>query len=125
MPTFFKRGLAVFGALTILGLAAFTSLRLGSSGTVITQFVHVTSTVNPSSIAAYDSTSTRFAIPNLDSDDSVWLGRRPPEWTFSTSTIDLRVTYATSGYADLWYKNTSGTALDLPSGVPGINSLKH
>lgn len=123
--TLFKRGLSVFGAITILGAAIFGSIRIGSSGTTITQYAHTTTTVNPASIAAYGSTSTRIAIPNLDADDSVMVGVRPVEWTFATSTIDLWATYATSGYADLYYQNTSATALDLPSGVPGIDSIKH
>lgn len=120
-----NKGAAVLGALTVIALATFGSIKIGSSGTTISSFQHATSTVNPESIGAYGATSTLVSISGLDADDSVWVSTRPVSWTYATNTIDLVPVYSSAGVARLWFYNSSSTVHDMPSADVGLDMLKH
>ena len=111
MPTFFKRGLAVFGAITVLGLLTLGSLKIGTSGTTIDGHFRATATVNADSIAANGSTSTAVTLTGAVVGDHCHAAVTAGDLIGTTSTIaGLPCRITATSTATVYLNNTSSTA---------------
>lgn len=120
---YFKKGLATFGALAILGLAVFAGgLKIGSTGTKIVSHYHATSSVDVASIAPYAATSSLIAVPGALVGDKVIVTVTSGDLLSTTSSLSLFGRVTTSSYVSTTFRNTSGTAFDAGASVIDIST---
>ena len=110
MPTFFKRGLAVFGAITVLGLLTLGSLKIGTSGTTIDGHFRTTASVNADSIAANGSTTTVMTLTGAGTADHCDVDVTAGDLLSTTSTARVACRITATNTATVYYFNTSSTA---------------
>lgn len=97
----------------------------GVGTTGLTNFQHVTSTVDVAALPPMTGTTTQLAV-NGDLDDSVNLARWPIAWGATTNTVMAYAFMSASGTATVTFFNFStGTVMDLNSGVIGLDIWKH
>lgn len=109
-PSFFKRGLAVFGALTILAGAIVGTLKIGTGGTIIDGHYRTTLAVNPQSIAANGSTTTVMTLTGTVAGDHCDVNVTDGDLLSTTSTARLSCRITATSTATVFYFNVSSTA---------------
>lgn len=111
MPSFFKRGLAVFGALTVLATATFAGVKIGGAdGTAIVAHYSAQSTVNPQSIAANSATTSAVTVTGAVTTDLCKVGVVSGDFVGTTSTGLLSCLVTSTSTATIYYRNVSSTA---------------
>jgi len=108
-PSFYKRGLAVFGALTVLATATVAGLKIGSTGTTIASHYRSTLSVNPDSIAANGATTTVVTVTGAVAGSHCGVNATAGDLLSTTSTVHLACRAGTDS-ATVFYRNTSSTA---------------
>lgn len=108
------------GAIAIIGLI------LGSGGTPISGYSHVTSTINPDNITGYSATSVSISV-QADTDDSVFISRIPDGWKsgVTSSSIMLAADLSASGTIRLTFQSVTSAAVNLQSDVIGFDIWRH
>jgi len=97
-----------------------------TNSTPISGFQHATSTVNPDAIFGNAATSVNLSVQG-DTNASVEISTIPASWQAVTSTVQLSAYMSASGTATILIRNNSasGTTLDLPSDIVGVDVWKH
>lgn len=121
MPTFFKRGLAVFAL-----VAATVGISIGVGGTRIDGHYRATLTVNPDSIAANGATTSQVTVTGAASGDHCDVAATSGDIMGTTSTAVLTCRVTASNTATVYYRNVSSTAaFDAGTSVLSIQAWSY
>ena len=110
-PAFYKRELAVFGALTVLGLGIFGTLKIGgSSGTAIDGHFRTTAVINADAVTAQSSTTSNITLTGVVVGDHVDVDVIAGDLGGSTSTIELRGIVTATNTVQIVFRNYAATS---------------
>jgi len=110
-PSFYKKGLAAFGGLLVIGAGVFyAGLRIGTSGTLIEAHYRTTQAVNVDSMGAGQSTTTNVTLTGVVVGDHVDVKVTAGDFLSTTSTglVFGKVTEADT--VQLIFRNNTSTA---------------
>jgi hypothetical protein len=106
---------------TTTALEATTSLKVGSSGTAVTQMRIYTPTLNPSNVAAASTAEQTYTVTGLATNDVVYINK--PSLTSGCSIGNVRVS-ATDTLAITWVNILSILGCDPPSEVYSLVAIR-
>lgn len=109
-PAFYKRGLAVFGALTVLALVTVGSLRIGSSGTTIDGHYRTTAAINADAITAGSATTSNITLTGVVVGDHISVSVTAGDLKGSTSTVVLWGSVTATNTVQVVFLNTANTS---------------
>lgn len=107
---FYKRGAAVFGAITVLAASVFFSVKIGTSGTTIDGHYRASSSINVDSIAANSATTSAVTVTGAGTSDHCAVEVVSGDFLSTTSTGMVGCKFTSTNTATVYFRNVSSTA---------------